>query len=474
MPPLRHMTRVCIAGLIGSLFLIAAGIATGAAQAPDHAMYRYAYVVSETRNTLTLYAIDPRHPADAVPVYGLALPPGSQPPFSGAASPDGRWVALTFQRRGVPRADLIVFEAASGRIARWAPFGIVERRNILEGPPPIAWSPDSRYLAYTSFVPWVFLGYRSDVFLIDMEAPVTAPPINLSADQARQAHIGWSADSSRLAVARWDCSASRCRLGLDVYEAESAARIDALEIDTRVPGERWMDYVCQIAWSPDGAHISYVTHCERPPRGIREAYVIETATGRLTQLTDSAPRMMRGDRVIAFSAEHVPQWIADDTLLIGSAVNGFITEADGFPRIIRTNGITAYRLSDGALAGPPLTLSPNVAQEWALSPADARLALRVRELTPDGNPIGASVQIATLDGETLEVQARGPAGCDNLAWSPDGAWLAYRDLAQYCWDQPQITLMDAISGAAAPHQLLQTSTERVLWLGWLALPDVRP
>jgi hypothetical protein len=155
-------------------------------------------------------------------------------------------------------------------------------------------------------------------------------------------------------------------------------------------------------------------------------------------------------------------------------VNGFITEADGLPRIIRTNGITAHRLSDAEPGGSLLTLSPNVAQEWALSPTDGRLALRVRELTPDGNPIGASVQIATLDGETLQVQARGPAGCDNLAWSPDGAWLAYRDLAQYCWDQPQITLIDSASGAAAPHQLMQTSTERVLWVGWLALPAPRP
>lgn len=430
---------------------------------PASGGYRLTYLAPDARGVLVLYAINPDAPRSAEPVYAIAQPPGSGAPFASAASPDGRWAYAIFQRQRTPYADLIVVEAATGRIARWVALGIVARANILAAPPHVRWSPDSRWLAYTSYTPNWFMGYNSDVYALDMAAPDTAPPLRLSMDNARQAQFGWSADSAQLAVTAWDCSATDCTLSMDLYRLPAGERTAHRPLAHRLVGIQWMDSICQVQWSPDGQYVSYVEHCERPPQSFREIGVLDVQSGQARRLTASNVKLLQGERLVASFVEHTIAWADAHVLLAGTALNHFAEDPDVGPRIVSLNQTAAYTLpGDTATA-----LNTNVVQEWAAAPEPDRFAFRLREVTPDGSPLAESVQIADFRDGQLQVAATGPAGCDWLLWSPDGEWVAYRDLGQYCWDQAQISLLNARDGRLERHSLLQTSVERVSWVGWL-------
>lgn len=453
-----------IAMTLAAVCLLGAAPVTAQDGAADG--YRLAYLAPDARGVLVLYAIHPDAPQSAQPVYALAQPPGSGAPYASAASPDGRWAYAVFQRRGVPYADLIVFEAATGRIARWAALGAVPRANILAAPPHVRWSPDSRWLAYTSYTPNWFMGYSSDVYALDMAAPDTTLPLRLSEDNARQAQFGWSADSRQLAVTVWDCSATDCTLKLDVYALPGGERVSSQPLAHRLVGAHWMDSICQVTWSPDGQYVGYVEHCERPPQGAREVGVLDVQRGDVLHVTASGASLLEGERLVSWYVEHNITWADAHLLLAATALNHYAEDPDFGPRIVSLNQTAAVELPSKVQT----VLSPNVVQEWAAAPQPDRFAYRLREVTPDGSPLAESVEIADFHDGQLQVAASGPAGCDWLLWSPDAEWLAYRDLGQYCWDQNQISLLNARDGRLERHTLLQTSAERVSWVGWLKIP----
>jgi dipeptidyl aminopeptidase/acylaminoacyl peptidase len=177
--------------------------------------------------------------------------------------------------------------------------------------------------------------------------------------------------------------------------------------------------------------------------------------------------LLEGERLVSWYVEHNIAWANEHELLTATALNHYAEDPDFGPRIVSLNQTAALTLpSDGQTV-----LNGNVVQEWAAAPQPDRFAYRLREVTPDGSPLAESVQVADFRNGQLHVAATGPAGCDWLLWSPDGEWVAYRDLGQYCWDQTQISLLNARDGRLERHSLLQTSVERVSWVGWLRLPQ---
>lgn len=228
-----------------------------------------------------------RHLGDAIFVYALALASESPaerrlserklPEFDAVYSPDGKRVALTVVSQSGTQGDLDVgvMEAAGGEVQV-----VSGTRGALSHEEWPAWSPDGKYLAFTST-----RDENQEVYVLQLEDGAER---RVTSDPAIDAHPAWSPDGKRLAfaTARW----GDLEIALINPDGTNLLRL------TESPGLD--DYP---AWSPDGQRLAFVSNRD----GNFEIYLCNADGSNLVNLSqheaiDSFPAWSPDGQRLAF------------------------------------------------------------------------------------------------------------------------------------------------------------------------------
>lgn len=263
---------------------------------------------------------------------------------------------------------------------------IVEASGLaVDGRGPFAWAPDSSTLAFHES----FASGLTRVAMVDADGQnlaIVSPPGTFTAD-ASLAPVRWSPDSQRAAFLAVQNSVSPARLiAVDRDGSNPVELSESLPFEVNVNGT--------FRWSSDGQWVAFTTG--------QELYVVQGDGTNLELVTSALPG----------NAATLPfrfQWSPDSLELAYVAV-------DPVPPVVRL-----YVTEPG---GEPVEVSGNnfgsVGPVWAWSPAGGQLALIAAY---DSNQ--PELHVAAADGSgTLEVS--GLEIPEDLRWSPDGEFLAYR------------------------------------------------
>lgn len=173
------------------------------------------------------------------------------PEYDAVWSPDGKRLAFAADKASPNQGDMEVYTIdATGKDIR--PLAVTQGMLSHEESP--AWSPDGKWIAYTST--------RHGNQELYIARPDGKDEKRLTSDPATDAHPAWSPDSKRIAFAtdRWG--------GLEIAVLD----IDSGKL-TRLTSSKGLDDY--PAWSPDGKRIAFATNRDRD----LEIYVMD-ADGR--------------------------------------------------------------------------------------------------------------------------------------------------------------------------------------------------
>jgi TolB protein len=206
----------------------------------------------------------------------------NEPEYDAVWSPDGARLAFSFDKTAPNQGDIEVYTVTSDG-KNLQPVAKSEGKLSHEEWP--AWSPDGKWIAYTST--------RDDNQELYLAGPDGSEKRRLTNDPALDAHPSWSPDNRRIAFAtdRWG------DLELAVLDVDSG-QVTRL---TESPGLD--DYP---AWSPDGRSIAFTSNRDRN----LEIYTIDADGGNPRSITRSP------------SLENFPTWTPDGRLT-------FISNRDG-------------------------------------------------------------------------------------------------------------------------------------------------
>jgi TolB protein len=206
----------------------------------------------------------------------------NEPEYDAVWSPDGSRLAFAFDKTAPNQGDIDVYTvSADGKDLQ--PVATSEGKLSHEEWP--AWSPDGKWIAYTST--------RDDNQELYIARPDGSEKRRLTTDPALDAHPSWSPDGLRIAFAtdRWG------DLELAVLDVESG------QVTRLIESPGLDDYP---AWSPDGKSIAFTSNRDRN----LEIYVID-ADGRNPRNITRSP-----------SLENFPSWTPDGRLT-------FVSNRDG-------------------------------------------------------------------------------------------------------------------------------------------------
>ena len=321
--------------------------------------------IEENRGNADLYLVS----TDGLRRKQLTASPGGD--FNGVWSPDGKDIAFLSSRDGAPQIYRI---AISGGEAR-------KISDVEEGVSNLSWSPDGRYFAYTS----------------DVKLDSTEQEVHAKYDKANVRIY------DRIHVRHWD------EWNDEKYRHLFIMPVDGGEPRDLMEGERWETPMKpfggaeQIAWSPDGKEIAYVSkkvddYAESTNSDI---YVVDIASGKVQNITDGMPGF---DRDPLYSPDG--KWIAFHSM----ATPGH--EAD-------RNRLMLYDRSSGEVTELSRTLDQWVGNTvWA--PNSEELYFSAED--------GATVQVyrIAVDDGAWEILTGGVYNHDaGLDISPDGETLVY-------------------------------------------------
>jgi hypothetical protein len=170
-------------------------------------------------------------------------------------------------------------------------------------------------------------------------------------------------------------------------------------------------------------------------------------------------------------ATYATFWHDDQTLLFGTT---YLPDKAG--NITKT---IALRVANGSST----TLNSNMTSGWRLNPHTKELAVLTYNLanTPYDEIKNAAVQVGTYTGKKWLGRISAPSGC-NLAWSPEGTYLAYTawgrtpdSCAVNLRYDPEFLFVNRADGQIGrfiPH-LNRDKDEEALLIGWIATPTPR-
>jgi Tol biopolymer transport system component len=422
--------------------------------------YKYAYLVLSSRDQAQIAFFDATGSSSEVEYRVPPLVNEWEIPGIRVPSPDGQWVVFASARRG-----------EDSRLARFVQLVNLHSREVrdlesgLVGD--VRWSPDSRYLALSQYQTEV-----NDLFVYSIEGESTR---NLTNDTASNNFISWSPDSAFIATVSES---------LRIADAP-VLQLDVIEVSTgnRQTSPNFADFApigglsCNLDWSPDARYVSFVMGCFVSAYFASEVFVWDTSNSELTQATNFTVGAFDPDGTQLSESSFVPAWYDSDTLLIGASYRTHIDQPS-------TEETYLYRRSTVEL----VALFEGRTEEWARNSFTGQMAARIvttAEATSvnDNSPnsiVSGEVQIFALDssgvdGDTaiLSVTASDlPVGCD-LAWSPDGATLAYaiRDSDNCDGDVLRLVFVDGTTGTMQEYAPLLENGEtpyRALLIGWVA------
>jgi hypothetical protein len=383
--------------------------------------YRFGYALQQG-SSASVFAITPAS-LEASLIYELALPKGALL-RKGLAHPNGTYFVLAYGIGPDPIGGNIngfmVVRASNGEILAQSAYG---SGFVYSG---FAWAAASPLLSYQ-------LNNEAVVLAIDLdENPVKRLP-------ATGSPFAISPDGSRLI-------------------ALQAGQITAW--GERLTARQQPSPASQIgpfSWSPDSRYVAFFA---AEANQFAEAVVYDLEQDLLISL--AAPTTAQANPRGRVVAQTLLAWRDANTLLVGHAGQLYPQSAQPGPPSIRT-GLVQYDF----LSGQWQDLTPLPLAELALQPNGGQIAYRLHGLDSAGRPVSEAVQLANFSDNGLGTVADYAAGCDLLSWAGDGSWLAYRQLSQYCWEQPIITFVEASSTTASNFVLAVNDIKAVRWLGWL-------
>ncbi|MCA0457999.1 MAG: hypothetical protein LCI00_28795 [Chloroflexi bacterium] len=428
------------------------------------AAYRYAYNV-RSAGANTLHLIDPAVP-DA-PVDTLTVPANAaENPYIWNMSPDGRWIlaAVETQKGSVLR----LYTPDAKAQADFLPHA------ILGG---VRWSPDSQWLVMlaisseeASSVP--FGHYHA--YLYHLES-ATLYPLDANTQRFDEGNeyysygFAWSDDSSQLAIISLDCTTD-CQNELKV--------VDVATLDSAVYRHEADSRLCGLAWSPDNRLIAFQYSCEVGfSRRVDDVFIWSLESDTWLPVTHRTAPLADAyiESTTTYSMTHNYFWLDNDTLLTAS-LGGRFWEGNGYYEDSFSFDTSVYQVSANTVE----TLAPELFAGWEVNPADAATVAYRRETyrlyTNDQSERlweWASIQfeIAHLEGSRLTPLYTGEGGC-NLAWSPDGRYLAYtHPLEEFAFCSGAQASVELVDSRSMTHTSAAVGDEHITPMGWLMVSD---
>ncbi|NLX08827.1 MAG: hypothetical protein GXY36_04165 [Chloroflexi bacterium] len=431
---------------------------TASAQDADQYYYAYVYQVP-AGGPIVIKAVNPNAPTDSMLLYSTNLPDHA-PLESALASPDGRWIAVIPRSRG---EYLRLIEVATGQMLDVSYHGIpfdFSDGSLLGQFESIVWSPNSQLLAFTSFTS----DGTVDVFVYNLADGTLT---NLSQDAASQYTLAWSPDSAYLASGGVACDGDECDAQIDIFEWATRSHVVSQH-------PAWGTYPaiktmpCQLRWSLESRYLNFVASCDGTiPALEKELFLLDRIQGRVSRLTNYTQTAYQPPEApVEYPvrlAWYDSVWYDTHTILLGATYG---QEVPG-DYVIRSQIIEYDLLNDSQT----ILRSDMTAEEWTPSPVQNLFAFRTASGYSPRTRHG--VEIANVAAGVLTTIGSGPAGCD-LAWSPDGATLAYTGRGQpmrSCYysyySADTLYFMDSLTGQLA--QYTPVEMEPVQAVGWVAL-----
>jgi WD40-like Beta Propeller Repeat len=406
--------------------------------------YGFAYAEPDLADPslLAIYAIDPAAPKEAAFLFNLARP-GETPLQRAFASPNGAHIALAYGPNKDSLDALQVIEASTGKILlQLAHSGTEEPFSVAD----ILWAPDGARLAYVLQGVWQIFSPADDV-----RRKVSTNPFT-------PGQAIFTPDGQGLTGATWLCATEdpNCQVMLATMDLATGTLTTVADLGRVEAGTYQPSFLCGLAWAPDGSSLAFVSRCDGAT--VPEVYV--ATGGQWAPITGWAAMVKTAQGAASLkqlSVAVTTAWREAGILLYGIA----LTASDEAKPLLSVNGLWAYVGRSAASQ----QLDPAAALELSVSPDGSQFAYRAKQADVAGNPLSVTARLAQADTGLTEVET--PAACDWLKWSPDGAWLAYRGLSQYCFEQPFITFVQAETGQTAQHQTATTDIKQVVWLGWV-------
>jgi Tol biopolymer transport system component len=430
------------------------------ARAQDADQYYYAYVYQvPVGGPIVIKAVNPNAPTDSMLLYSTNLLDHA-PLESALASPDGRWIAVIPRSRG---EYLRLIEVATGQMLDVSYHGIpfdFSDGSLLGQFESIVWSPNSQLLAFTSFTS----DGTVDVFVYNLADGTLT---NLSQDAASQYTLAWSPDSAYLASGGVACDGDECDAQIDIFEWATRSHVVSQH-------PAWGTYPaiktmpCQLRWSLESRYLNFVASCDGTiPALEKELFLLDRIQGRVSRLTNYTQTAYQPPEApVEYPvrlAWYDSVWYDTHTILLGATYG---QEVPG-DYVIRSQIIEYDLLNDSQT----ILRSDMTAEEWTPSPVQNLFAFRTASGYSPRTRHG--VEIANVAAGVLTTIGSGPAGCD-LAWSPDGATLAYTGRGQpmrSCYysyySADTLYFMDSLTGQLA--QYTPVEMEPVQAVGWVAL-----
>jgi hypothetical protein len=332
-------------------------------------------------------------------LWQIPVPPSAR--LSQATlSPNWRYIAV------VVWADsdntLLVFDATTGQVSQFSGFLLSPpyHTSIDRHSPQLVWSSDGQYLAFN-----VLVSGMTDIYVYNAN---TNRLMNLTNDDAMQEQFAWANRGGLLAIATGfdDFSA------IEIYDVRSGIVQASLAL-TGIPVGS-LGGICQMQWSPEDTSLVFASTCDASLLEYpKELYVVQISSQQIVQVTNFTDYSTTESIYVVYGA-YTPFWYSNDLLMIGAR---FSTP--------ETEGMVTLRYTVSTNTTEVL-LQNTVTEEWAHNRVNNVLASRQVTSSLGVEPVASSVQIQTLQNESLNSLHTLPSGCD-LAWSPDGTILGYTD-----------------------------------------------
>jgi hypothetical protein len=341
---------------------------------------------------------------DGAALWQIPVPPSARL-LQAALSPNRRYIAVVVWAGS--NNTLLVLDTITDEVSQFSGFLVAPRDpgSIEARQPNIIWSPDSRWAAFN-----VVTDGSSDVYVYNS---LTDSLINVTADTAEQFQFAWANQTASLAIATsfGDSSA------IEIYNVQSGQVERIIALSPIIIGPIGPSSLCQMQWSPEDTAVAFAETCDSSSlQGFKEVYVVALSTQQITKVTNLT-EVVDVQSIEFYSrlyARYNIIWYSADYLLIGAIYS--TPEAEG----LVTLGYTVSTNTTEVL------LQNAVTEEWAHNRVNNVLASRQVTSSLGVEPVVSSVQIQTLQNESLNSLRTLPTGCD-LAWSPDGTILAYTD-----------------------------------------------